>query len=54
LGGLSVYRGYRDTSEVYMNQEPIKKKLELDIDVTPHNQGANPYQKWIIRLSWAP
>ena len=25
----------------------IKKKLELDIDVTPHNQGENPFLKWI-------
>ena len=47
MGGVSVYRGHRNTSEVYMNQEPIKKKLELDIDVTPHNQSSNPYQKWI-------
>ena len=30
-----------------MDEQPIKKKLELDIDVTPHNQSANPYQKWI-------
>ena len=28
-------------------QEPIKKKLELDIDVTPNNLSLNPYQKWI-------
>ena len=28
-------------------ETPIKKKLELDIDVTPHNSGKNPYQKWI-------
>ena len=28
-------------------EEPIKKKLELDIDVTPQNLGNNPYQKWI-------
>lgn len=28
-------------------EAPIKKKLELDIDVTPHNSGKNPYQKWI-------
>ena len=27
--------------------EPIKKKLELDIDVTPKNIGDNPYIKWI-------
>ena len=28
-------------------KETIKKKLELDIDVTPQNQSQNPYQKWI-------
>tara|TARA_Y100000114_G_C11746870_1_gene322113 strand:- start:1579 stop:1908 length:330 start_codon:yes stop_codon:yes gene_type:complete len=27
--------------------EPIKKKLELDIDVTPVNDGDNPYMKWV-------
>jgi len=26
---------------------PIKKKLELDIDVASHNSGKNPYQKWV-------
>ena len=31
-----------------MNDEtPIKKKLELDIDVTPYNEGDNPFKKWI-------
>ena len=25
----------------------IKKKLELDIDVTPTVQSINPYQKWV-------
>ena len=30
-----------------MEEQPIKKKLEIDIDVTPHNQSANPYQKSI-------
>tara|TARA_R110000796_G_scaffold249180_1_gene376693 strand:+ start:44 stop:361 length:318 start_codon:yes stop_codon:yes gene_type:complete len=30
------------------NQESvIKKKLELDIDVTPITASINPYQKWI-------
>ena len=24
-------------------EPPIKKKLELDIDVTPNNKGENPY-----------
>ena len=33
---------------VEVTKEPvIKKKLELDIDVTPQNQGDNPFQKWI-------
>ena len=27
--------------------EPIKKKIELEIEVTPNNVGVNPYQKWI-------
>ena len=26
---------------------PIKKKLELDIDVTSYDEGNNPFQKWI-------
>tara|TARA_R100000388_G_C7229426_1_gene153739 strand:+ start:938 stop:1273 length:336 start_codon:yes stop_codon:yes gene_type:complete len=25
----------------------IKKKLELDIDVTPTNKSINPYEKWV-------
>ena len=25
----------------------IKKRLELDIDVTPKNNGINPYAKWV-------
>jgi len=25
----------------------IKKRLELDIDVTPKNDGINPYEKWV-------
>ena len=28
-------------------EPPIKKKLELDIDVTPNNTGTNPFQKWV-------
>jgi len=28
-------------------EEPIKKKLELDIEVTPNNLSLNPFQKWI-------
>ena len=26
--------------------EPIKKKIELEVEVTPNNIGANPYHKW--------
>ena len=32
---------------VINEEEPIKKKLELDIDVTPYNLGDNPYKKWV-------
>ena len=28
-------------------EEPIKRKLELDIDVTPKNDGDNPYATWV-------
>ena len=28
-------------------EEPIKKKLEVEVEVTPNNIGANPYYKWI-------
>ena len=27
--------------------DPIKKKLELDIEVTPTSLSANPYMRWI-------
>lgn len=32
-----------------MDNEPIKKKVELEVEVevTPNNIGVNPYQKWI-------
>ena len=30
-----------------MANEPIKKKVELEIEVSPNNIGVNPYQKWI-------
>ena len=32
---------------IVTKEEPIKKKLELDIDVTPNNTGTNPFQKWV-------
>ena len=28
-------------------EDPIKKKLELDIEVTPTSLSTNPYMKWI-------
>tara|TARA_R100000742_G_C4266170_1_gene84260 strand:- start:853 stop:1194 length:342 start_codon:yes stop_codon:yes gene_type:complete len=28
-------------------EAPIKKKLELDIDVIPNNLSLNPYHKWV-------
>jgi len=30
-----------------MTEEAIKKKIELEVEVTPNNIGVNPYQKWI-------
>ena len=32
---------------IVAKEEPIKKKLELDIDVTPKNNGDNPFVKWV-------
>ena len=30
-----------------MNEETIKKKLEVEVEVTPNNIGANPFYKWV-------
>tara|TARA_R110002020_G_scaffold15306_2_gene54723 strand:+ start:1208 stop:1525 length:318 start_codon:yes stop_codon:yes gene_type:complete len=30
-----------------MDNQPIKKKIDLEVEVTTNNIGANPYQKWI-------
>ena len=30
-----------------MDNEPIKKKIDLEVEVTPNNIGVNPYYKWI-------
>ena len=27
--------------------EPIKKKVDIELEVTPNNIGINPFQKWI-------
>ena len=29
------------------HEETIKKKVELDLEVTPNNIGINPFQKWV-------
>ena len=29
------------------HEETIKKKVELDLEVTPTNIGINPFQKWV-------
>ena len=31
----------------FQHSGAIKKKLELDIDVTPKNMGDNPFVKWV-------
>ena len=30
-----------------VDDQPIKKKIDLEIEVTPNNIGINPYHKWI-------
>ena len=30
-----------------VDDQPIKKKIDLEIKVTPNNIGINPYHKWI-------
>ena len=30
-----------------IDNEPIKKKIDLEVEVTPTNIGVNPYHKWI-------
>ena len=30
-----------------MDNQPIKKKIDLEVEVTPNNIGVNPYQRWI-------
>jgi hypothetical protein len=27
--------------------EPIKKRVDLELEITPNNLGVNPYHKWI-------
>ena len=28
-------------------ESPIKKKIDLELEITPNNIGANPYHRWI-------
>ena len=30
-----------------MDNETIKRKIDLEVEVTPNNIGVNPYQKWV-------
>ena len=36
-----------ETAATEPHKEVIKKKVELDLEVTPNNIGDNPYQKWV-------
>ena len=28
-------------------EEPIKKKVDLELEITPNNLGVNPFHRWI-------
>ena len=30
-----------------MDNEPVKRKIDLEVEVTPNNIGVNPYHKWV-------
>ena len=30
-----------------MDNEPIKRKIDLEVEVTPNNLGVNPFHRWI-------
>ena len=30
-----------------MDEQPIKKKVDIELEVTPVHLGVNPYQKWV-------
>ena len=30
-----------------MSNETIKKKIDLEVEITPNNLGVNPYHKWV-------
>ena len=41
------------THQQWVNDmDTIKKTLELEVEVTPNNIGANPYYKWIHLDAW--
>jgi len=37
----------KDGPTVILENDVIKKKVNLELEVTPNNIGINPYQKWI-------
>jgi len=39
--------GTYKSSNPETTQQPMKRKLELDIDVTPNTASVNPYEKWV-------
>ena len=36
-----------EASPEVKTEEPVKKKVELELEVTPNNIGVNPFQKWV-------
>ena len=33
--------------KIALENQPIKKKIDLEVEITPNNIGVNPYQRWI-------
>jgi len=36
-----------EANKIIDENESVKKKLEVELELTPNNIGVNPYQKWI-------
>ena len=36
-----------EANEVIDESEKVKKKVEVEVELSPNNIGANPYYKWI-------
>jgi hypothetical protein len=34
-------------TEQHGDPSPIKKKVDLELEITPNNLGVNPYHKWV-------